>query len=225
MKLTVFNGSPRGRTSNTGILLKHFLLGWEETPGNSVEIFFLNTESDRQSARVAFGKAAAGSGKLVLLAFPLYTDAMPGIVKEFIEMLAEYKGRPGNPAIAFMIHSGFGEGSHTKYLPLYLEKLCRRLGSEYLGTIRKGGTEGIRTQPAFLSGPIFALLKELGTGFGKTLKLDEALLKTLAGRDRAKHLELYLTERLAEHLFWNPQLKKNNAFETRLARPYLSKAY
>ena len=31
MKLTVFNGSPRGKKSNTTILLEHFLKGFMET--------------------------------------------------------------------------------------------------------------------------------------------------------------------------------------------------
>jgi len=38
MKLTVFNGSPRGEESNTGTLLEHFLNGFVETQGNTYEL-------------------------------------------------------------------------------------------------------------------------------------------------------------------------------------------
>ena len=42
MQLLVFNGSPRGKGSNTGVLLKHFLNGFMETLGNTHEIVHLN---------------------------------------------------------------------------------------------------------------------------------------------------------------------------------------
>jgi len=42
MRLTVFNGSPRGEESTTTILLKHFLEGFITTDGNTYEIAYLN---------------------------------------------------------------------------------------------------------------------------------------------------------------------------------------
>jgi len=42
MRLTVFNGSPRGEESTTTILLKHFLNGFITTDGNTYEINYLN---------------------------------------------------------------------------------------------------------------------------------------------------------------------------------------
>jgi multimeric flavodoxin WrbA len=128
MKLLVCNGSPRGVASNTTLLLGHFLAGFWASSGNSHELFQLNADSGRRDALAAFGSADA-----VLIAFPLYTDAMPGIVKEFMEELALYKGKGGNPALMFMVQSGFPEGSHTRHLVPYLEKFgndqkggCRR---------------------------------------------------------------------------------------------------
>ena len=46
MKLTVFNGSPRGKKSNTAILLEHFLKGFMETEGNSYELEYIVNSKD-----------------------------------------------------------------------------------------------------------------------------------------------------------------------------------
>ena len=42
MRLTVFSGSPRGKRSNSKVLLEHFLSGFSETKGNTHEVFYLN---------------------------------------------------------------------------------------------------------------------------------------------------------------------------------------
>ncbi len=42
MKLTVFNGSPRGKGSNTRVFLEHFLKGFMIKEGNSFELVYLN---------------------------------------------------------------------------------------------------------------------------------------------------------------------------------------
>ncbi|MCU0611630.1 MAG: NAD(P)H-dependent oxidoreductase, partial [Candidatus Eisenbacteria bacterium] len=179
MKLTVCNGSPRGTGSNTGLLLEHFITGFEETAGNSHELFHLNRSDWRESAAKAFGGA-----ETVLLAYPLYTDAMPGIVKEFLERLACYRGRPHNPRLLFLVQSGFPEGSHTSHVPRYHEKLARRLGCDYVGTIRRGGIEGIRAQPPSMNRKLFGRFMDLGRGFGRDGRLDEGLLAKLRGRER-----------------------------------------
>ena len=79
MRLTVFNGSPRGSGSNTKILVEKFLRGFHETPGNTSEIIYLNRINKQDEFVQAFCEADH-----VILATPLYTDAMPAIVKTFI---------------------------------------------------------------------------------------------------------------------------------------------
>ena len=88
-------------------------------------------------------QAFAGA-ECVLLGFPLYTDAMPGMVKHFIEALEPLAGRKDNPSLGFLVQSGFPEGLHSRYVERYLEKLAERLGCPYLGTIVKGNGEGVR---------------------------------------------------------------------------------
>jgi len=83
MKLTVFNGSPRGKGSSTRVLLEHFLHGFMTAGGNT------NVEK-------------------------------------------------------------------------YLEKLASRLGCRYVGTVIKGGCEGIRTRPARRTRKLFESFYQLG---------------------------------------------------------------
>jgi multimeric flavodoxin WrbA len=76
-RLTVLNGSPRGKTGNTQILLERFIQGFEANAGRTHQMLHLIRVREVERLRQAFAEA-----ECVLLGFPLYTDAMPGLVKE-----------------------------------------------------------------------------------------------------------------------------------------------
>jgi len=219
MKLTVFNGSPRGPMSNTKILLEHFLRGYLETPGNSCEIYYLNRIHETAAFQQAFGQAEA-----VLLAFPLYTDAMPGIVKAFIEILQPFIGLENNPPLGFIVQSGFMEATHSRHVEKYLVKLAARLGSEYTGTAVKGGVEGIQVQPPSMTRKLFESFYRIGQTFGQTGRFDEAILRQLAQPERltwSRTVLLSVMDKLGlANFYWDSQLKANRAYERRFARPY-----
>lgn len=219
MKLTVFNGSPRGAGSNTKLLLDQFLKGFTETSGNTFETVYLNRVNRQDEFLSMFSNA-----ETVLLAFPLYTDAMPGIVKTFIETLAPLCGRKGNPPIGFIVQSGFAEAVHSRYVEKYLEKLARRLGCQYYGTTIRGGVEGIQVMPPPMTKKLFSMFYILGKGFGNTGQFDPDTVKKLAGREQYSSLDK-LTIRIASRLkltdiYWNNQLKQNHAYEKRFDKPY-----
>jgi len=119
--LTVFNGSPRGRKGNTPILLQQVINGYTADGKRTTELHHLAYRMERPDHLEAFANAEA-----VLLGFPLYTDAMPGIVKSFIEALAPFCGRKNNPPLGFLVQSGFPESAHSRHLERYLEKLTAR---------------------------------------------------------------------------------------------------
>ena len=218
MRLTVFNGSPRGKASNTAILLEHFLAGFVEKSAGGHETFYLIREKDPAVPVEAFREA-----ETVLLAFPLYTDCMPAVVKAFIESLEPLCGRSGNPALGFLVHSGFTESVHSHNLRRYLEKLSRRLGCRYLGTVIRGGSEGVRVQPAIMNRRVFSLLFELGRVFGETGRFDKQLMEKLAGPVRFSKLGLLgarLGMKIGELFYWDKQLKEHGAYHKRFARPY-----
>jgi len=219
MKLTVFNGSPRGKKSNTTILLELFLKSFMETEGNSYELEYIVNNKDDGKLIEMFKNASN-----VILAFPLYTDCMPGIVKSFIDSLKPLCGKQDNPSIGFMVQSGFPEAYHSRFVERYLKKLAKRLNCQYVGCIVKGGIEGIRIKPQFMTKKIFNYFYELGKVYGKSGKFDEELLKKLAKPEHLSAL-LRLFFKFAiligmSNFYWDKQLKENNAFEKRFDRPF-----
>jgi multimeric flavodoxin WrbA len=215
MKLTVFNGSPRGKGSNTKILLDHFLAGFATTGGNSYELAYLVPTQERENLVGLFGAA-----ERVILAFPLYTDAMPAPVKTFIESLEPLCGQQGNPDLGFIVQSGFPESTHSGYVEHYLKTLAERLGCRYTGTVVKGGVEGIQSFPTWMNRNLFKSFFKLGTVFGATGQFDEKILRQLAKPEKLSKFQFKIFKFAGETFFWNKLLKKNGAFEKCFDRPY-----
>jgi len=218
MKLTVFNGSPRGEGSNTRILLEHFINGFMTTEGNTHELAYLVCVEESGNFIKSLQEA-----EQVLLAFPLYIGAMPAIVKTFIESLEPLCGRKGNPDIGFIVQSGFPEAIHSRYVERYLEKLAVRLGCSYMGTVIKGGGESIRAMPAWMNKKLLKSFYELGKTFGESGKFNKQIVLELAKPERYSKFRFWIFRLLAHNSYWNPTLKKNNAFKQRFAKPYLGK--
>jgi multimeric flavodoxin WrbA len=223
MKLAIFNGSPRGESGNTRILLEEFTKGFTTTPGNSCEEYYLKKTAEHSRYAEIFQESEA-----VLLAFPLYTDAMPGLVKAFIERLRleqnSSKALDQKKTIIFLVQSGFPEAVHCETVAKYLKKLARRLGRECGGVIIKGGVEGIQAMPPQMTQKLYRQFYALGENFGKTGELDEASLRKLRGMNRLPVYMipvLYVMKWLGlMDFYWNKKLKENGAFKRRFDRPY-----
>jgi hypothetical protein len=216
-RLTLFNGSPRGRRGNTPIFLSELAKGF----GGEIEMHHLIHVKQTESFVQAYAEA-----ECVWLGFPLYTDAMPGVVKNFIEALQPLAGRKNNPPMGFIVQSGFPEGLQSRYVERYLEKFAARMGSPYLGTIVKGNGEGVRIMPAEATGRLFEDLHALGAGLARDGHLDPAILARIAQPEQFPAIlgpvfQIFL--RLpASHSYFDDMLKKNNAYERRFAQPFSS---
>jgi multimeric flavodoxin WrbA len=217
--LSLFNGSPRGRKGNTPILLSQFARGFTSLPGRSAESYQVNRLKQMERVIEAFANA-----ECAWVGFPLYTDSMPGLVKEFFEALQPLRGRPNNPPVGFLVQSGFPEAAHSRHVERYLEKLAGRLGSPYLGTIVKGGGEGVRMMPDNMNRKLFDGLQGLGRGFAEDGQLDPHLLRQIAGVERYPFYMVPLFSLLVRlpllNFAWDSQLKANQAYDRRFARPY-----
>jgi len=215
-RLTLFNGSPRGRRGNTPIFLNEFAKGFD---GPS-ELFHLIQVKQTVRFVQAFAEA-----ECAWLGFPLYTDAMPGVVKHFIESLEPLVGRKDNPPLGFLVQSGFPEGLHSRYLERYLEKLAARLGSPYLGTIVKGNGEGVRLMPAEATRNLFMDLQTLGAGLSRGGRLDPAVLARLAAPERfPAYMDSFFRVFLrlpSAHAYFDEMLKSNGAYAQRFAQPFV----
>ena len=215
MKLTVFNGSPRGKSSNTRVFMEHFLNGFMVTEGNTYEIVYLKDVIDRDAFVRLFQKA-----EHVILASPLYADAMPAVAKDFIESLEPLCHRENNPDIGFMVQSGFPEPEHSRYLERYYVKLAKRLGCRYKGTIIRGAGESIRGMPDLMNRGLYKSFHKLGEAFGKTGEFDQNIVASLAKPERYNRLKFWIMKTIGQKIYWDPMLKKNGAYEKRFDRPY-----
>jgi hypothetical protein len=216
MQLTFINASPRGRNSNTAILMNHFLQGVKETPGNTITVEWLIDYRDNLEPLVEKFCAAEN----VWLGFPLYIDAMPAAVKAFMEALAPCAGRRDLPALGFMIQCGFPETAHLRFLARYCQKFSRRLGVQPLGMILKGGCEGLAIQPSFLTEKYFTLFSMLGRHFGQTGRLDDALLNKLAKPEHLTAENLAQVIPFINRVLWDARLSENGVLERSFDRPF-----
>ncbi len=214
--ITLFNGSPRGSHGNSPIFLKQLADGFG---GESRMINLVNTSSTSDYVQ-AFREANA-----VWLAFPLYTDSMPGIVKHFIEALEPVTGLSNNPPIGFIVQSGFPEGLHSRFIEQYLEKLAARLGSPYLGTIVKGNGEGVRMMPDEMNRNLFEGLQSLGRNLANCEQLNSAALASIAKPESFPKILLLVFQLFVRlpmaHSYFDEMLKKNNAYDRRFERPFV----
>jgi len=216
MKLTIFNGSPRGENSNTSIIIKWLEEGILSREGCSLEIFRLNRTEEHDNYAARFG---ASDG--IILVFPLYTDAMPGIVMAFIEKLSPWIGRMKGKRLGFIIHSGFPEPAHSRYIQRYLEWLCSKFQAEYAGTCVMGGSEGLRYMNEGSMDNKRLLFNRLGHDFISRGRFSPDTLKRIAGKEKLP-VAMRFWFRLTgfSNAYWDLLLKKNHAYDTRFARPY-----
>jgi len=221
--LLLLNGSPRGERSNSSKMLARVAEGWMQSGGQPAEILHLANPANFARAVNAFHES-----NVVLLGMPLYTDAMPGLVKTYIEAIgSRAKTAPSSalkPALGFLVQSGFTEALHSRFVERYLEKLAQRLGVPYAGTIVRGGGGAIEEMPENANNKLWQGLCTLGEQLARDGRFSETELKAVAGIERfprlvATLLSIAVKLHLVEFM-WNSQLKKNGVWERRFAAPY-----
>jgi hypothetical protein len=216
MQLAIINGSPRYKNSNSALLVQQFLKGFQS---NSVTtLSYLSGAENRKKAVADFA-----SSDTVLIIFPLYTDCMPGIVKEFFEDLINIENK-AEKSIGFIVQSGFPESIHSEALERYLEKLTKRLGHVYLGTVIKGGVEGIKIMPLGMTKKLFSQFEQLGRYFGEFQCFDPQIMKQLRNPYKLSPFRITVINLMSKtgltNFYWDMNLKKNNAYEHRFDKPF-----
>lgn len=220
MRLTVLNGSPRGKRSGTRILMEAFEESFSATRGNTCETYYVKKllEYPPRIEKLVL------DSEYICLAFPLYTDIVPGIVKEFLEHLAPLKGKLGGVKMLFLIQSGFPEANHSRYAERYMKHLSSIMGAGYIGTVVKGGVEGIGKRPESFDRKNLEGIREIGTYFGRHGSLDEAMLARYAGPEHlsliGKLMFMVVAKLINNPMYWNRMMKENGVYNERFACPY-----
>lgn len=219
MQLTVFNGSPRTGINNTDILLEGFLGGFRETPGNICTVHRLN-----KLASIAEAVDIFRTSDCIIIAFPLYVYAMPAGVKEFIEALEPLKGTCGGKSVGFIVQYGFPEAIHARPLEKYHEELAHILGCAYLGTVIKGGCDGLKRNSVRMNSRVLTGMRQIGRVFGSTGTLDRALLNAYAKPETEVFITKFIMRLIIPFInrfYWTAQLKANGALDKVYDRPYV----
>ncbi len=219
MKLTIFNGSPRNKKSNSKILMEQFLEGYHKVSSDEVPVYYLANVAKIDEHVKAFEVA-----ENVIIIFPLYCDSMPGLVKEFFEKISILEKTQGK-RVGFVVQSGFPESVHSSFVELYLKKLAERQKWDYLGTVIKGGVEGIQIMPPMMTKKLFVGFQKLGEHFALTEQFSSDILVQFSKPYRLSKSRLFVFRVGAKlglsNFYWNSNLKKNNAFEKRFAQPFI----
>ncbi|WP_242969918.1 NAD(P)H-dependent oxidoreductase [Clostridium botulinum] len=210
-KLVIYNGSPRRSGSNSTLILKKVI----EVLNDKVEVRDLKKGDKWEEWAEAFKKE-----NHVMFFMPLYVHAMPSHVMGFIGKLQASRG-----SISFFVQSGFPESSQSHYLEAYFERLALRLGRTYIGTAIKGGVEGLQIKPAkaqekIIEPMVNSIVNLVCEGSFNKRSICQ-LAKPIRLEKGTKILFNVLTKSGLINVFWDQQLKENDAYEKRFDCPYL----
>jgi len=204
MKISIFNGSPRGPLGNSGQAIEKI----KENMKNPHDVYCLReTEKHHE-----FIQAAMDSDLYVLI-FPLYTDAMPAIVMAFIEALHVYQSKLANKKIYFIVHSGFPEAKQSYYVRDYLIELSKKLKLQVIDTIVMGGDQSKL--------PYFT---HIGEEIDQLKVIDDKTKDILLNPISFDSFPLEEVNGFITHTneFMNNVIKSNDCLEDSYRKPYLS---
>ena len=221
MHLVLINCSPRVvSASNTNLILQAFARGYLQ-PGNTLELYHLSQTETWSDIRAAFY-----AHENILMAVPLYVEAVPGLMMEFLETLspkAEGGGR-ARTRLSFLLQGGFAEASQLRCGAQYLKALPAHLNCDYNGALLRGNMFALHMMPPASREKMAAPFVEMGRLFAQEQTFLTSAAEEFAGREYfsksyiAAATLLSPVQRLFFHLFF-----KRMGCQGRLtARPYES---
>lgn len=214
MKTIILNGSPKGnsKNSNSQIIANEFVKNMK----NPCKIKCIASIDPKELPQYI------EEFDSIIIILPLYIHAMPGIVMKFIENLKPAATK--EKYLGFIIQAGFMETSQHRFVEAYFKDLAKQLNYNYLGTVSKGEAAAIYMFPKMFK-KILKLINDLGAAYEENHAFDKEIVKILCTPyelSKSKLRFLKLADKIGlSNLFWNRTLKKNNAFDKRLDRPFL----
>ncbi|MCU0798157.1 MAG: flavodoxin family protein [Candidatus Thermoplasmatota archaeon] len=184
MRIAAFNGSPKGRSSATYLLVEAFLEG--ASGKNAEVVHHVLSEKDISHCKGCFGCWLRTPGRCVIkddmreltkelitadlavLAFPLYVDDVPGLMKDFLDRLIplldpHFERDPQGesrhvrryesyPRLVIISNCGFPERSHFQVVSHHFRRIARNMHTDVLEEIYLCGG-GMLTMPSPLAAP------------------------------------------------------------------------
>lgn len=215
MRIAMINGSPKPGISNSAFLIQK--LEPLITEGNEISHYNINRNplTEEQYRELL-------SMDVLILAFPLYVDAIPSHLFRMLADFEEYAKKESKKDIYVyaVINNGFYEGKQCGTAIEILKNWCLRSGLHFGRAVCHGG------------GEMFGSLEQVPLGRGPLKNLGAAL-KSLEGNIRSRTTESSLKlnpnfprfawKLAAEHGFWNASAKKNGLNKRDIIRKLESK--
>lgn len=183
MKIGIINGSPRGKKSNSEILINYLYSLLEGHKINKYYSFFNKIDSEI--------KSEIHNADALIFAFPLYVDSIPSHLLETIVKFEEEKIINSKTKIYCVVNNGFFEGKQNQLAILQMKNWCKKIGAEW------GQGVGIG------AGEILSYLEKVPLGKGPLKNLGKALnqlsnnIKTLNSDN-----EIYINPNWSRLLYW-----------------------
>jgi len=215
MKTLMINGSPNGRKGNTEVICRQFLMGMK----SPAEVRYVAEEDAATLAAYMEGF------ECLLFFFPLYVNAMPGIVKRLFEHM-----RPDREKrVGYFIQSGFEEAFQSDWLLAILKNFNARMEYQDIGMVVAGGMGGVRFMSERMSkskaiSKLFARLQRTGERYEQTGAFDQESIHQF-GQPYRFSKEQVRQGRLLRRIGvtkipWILMLRKNKAFRKRFDKPF-----
>ncbi len=133
MHFVLINSSPHNKeSSNTAMLLKHFEKGIT-VAGSTYESYCLSQRSQWDNIIKAIE-----ANENIVFALPVYAATIPGLMKEFLEVLSINQKNICNKNISFIVQSGFPEACQRVFCENYLETIPSCFESRFSGILSYG---------------------------------------------------------------------------------------
>ncbi|HUW70343.1 MAG TPA: NAD(P)H-dependent oxidoreductase [bacterium] len=218
MQLLALNASPRGKGSNSNVILGWVIEGWVSAGGGLVSRIDLTDGHDMTLGRIA-------EAETILIAMPLYTDFIPGILKEVFDSLSLLpKEALEGKRLACVVHSGFPESIQSESCATWLGRAALRLGFDYAGCLIKAGSEGYRIMPTRMTARTAERFREAGRALAVSGVFPEEIKANLAHPRTWNSRTQFVFRIMAlvglSNLYWDSQLRKHRAFRHRFDAPY-----
>jgi NAD(P)H-dependent FMN reductase len=218
-KALLLVGSPKARSTSAS--LGDHLLGLLEQRGlftDSLRLTPILRKAD--GARILLSKAD-GAG-IIVLAFPLYVDSLPGPLVRALELLAEHRRAMGSPRrqrLLAISNCGFPEARHNETALDQCRIFCRDAGIEWVGGLGLGGGGMIGGLPLTKRGRAVRGVTASLALAADTLAADTPLPEEAVSLMARPLIPVWLYM-LIGHAGWRRQARKFGALKKIYDRPY-----
>jgi hypothetical protein len=168
-------GSPKLTHRSTSAILGEHVLEILRTAGWTTNVYHLKASLNREKGQTELC-SAVDRADLVILAFPLYIDALPHLVTRALEVIATHNNTltdKKNQQIFTIINNGFPEYDHNALALAICHGFAEQSGFSWAGSLAMGAGEALGrgqelTQPKRQGPPVKHVIKALDVA-GATL--------------------------------------------------------